>query len=406
MGAPTTASSLVGADLGPSALLAGGQPTHTDSGSDTRTRVHHQREEAEVFTVRVRDVMTAPAITVAQGAPFKEVVDLMLRRGVGALPVVDDTGDLLGMISEADLIARPAHGGRRRGMQTAAGMMSAPAECVHLDDTVRDVARRMLESRRKHFPVLDGSRRPVGIVSRRDLLRMFDRRDAELAAEVSDALGDDRALMGHAISVTARDGVVTIEGTVRRADDVAYVRRLAWMVPCVVDVVCHLTVAEPTADDGAVADDRPAADEDEPGTRRIVVGVDGSAASGRALRWAVAQAQAWRADVEVVHAWTMPDMGRDPLAQALADPQELEAQARRELCLVLDGAEDAELAAPVFRTLVRDDPASAILEAGKDADLVVVGARGLGVDGEADLGAVSNRVIREAQCPVVVVPAD
>jgi hypothetical protein len=37
--------------------------------------------------------------------------------------------------------------------------------------------------------------------------------------------------------------VVTIEGTVRRADDVAYVRRLAWMVPCVVDVVCHLTVA-------------------------------------------------------------------------------------------------------------------------------------------------------------------
>ena len=163
-----------------------------------------------MFTVRVRDVMTAPAITVSHDAPFKEVVDLMLRRGVGALPVVDDAGALLGMISEADLIARPAHGGRRRGMQTAAGIMSAPAECVHLDVTVRDVARRMLDSRRKHFPVLDASRQPVGIVSRRDLLRMFDRGDAELAAEASDALGEDRFLMGHALSVTARDGVVTM----------------------------------------------------------------------------------------------------------------------------------------------------------------------------------------------------
>jgi nucleotide-binding universal stress UspA family protein len=287
--------------------------------------------------------------------------------------------------------------------------MSAPAECVHLDDTVRDVARRMLESRRKHFPVVDGSRRPVGMVSRRDLLRMFDRGDAELAAEVSDALDGDQVLSGHAVSVTARDGVVTIEGTVRGADDVAYVRRLAWMVPCVVDVVCHLTVAEATADEDAASDDRRGADLDEPGTRRIVVGVDGSAASVRALRWAVAQARTWRAEVEAVHAWTVPDMGADPLAQALADPEELEAQARRELCLAfdgVDGADDAELAVPVFRTLVRDDPAEAILEAGKDADLLVVGSRGLGVDGEADLGPVGDRVVREARCPVVVVPAD
>jgi nucleotide-binding universal stress UspA family protein len=184
------------------------------------------------------------------------------------------------------------------------------------------------------------------------------------------------------------------------------------MVPCVVDVVCNLTVAEATAGDRAAPDDRPAADLDEPATRRIVVGVDGSAASVRALRWAVAQARTWRAEVEAVHAWTVPDMGADPLAQALADPEELEAQARRELCLVIDGdngadgAGDAGLAVPVSRILVRDDPANAILEAGRDADLLVVGSRGLGVDGEADLGPVGDRVVREARCPVVVVPAD
>ncbi len=202
-----------------------------------------------MFTVRARDVMTAPAITVEHTASFTEVVDLMLRHRVGALPVVDDSGALLGMISDADLITTPAQGvGRRRG-HTAGGLMTAPAESAHLDDTVRDVARRMVDNHRKHLPVIDSSRRLVGVVSRRDLLRMFDRSDAELAADVSDALAEDRALDGRDMSVTAKDGVVTIEGTVRHIDDVAYVRRLVWTVPCVIDVACHLTVGEPASVD-------------------------------------------------------------------------------------------------------------------------------------------------------------
>jgi CBS domain-containing protein len=197
-----------------------------------------------MFTVRVRDVMTAPAITVAQAASLKEIVDLMLRYGVSALPVVDDTGSLVGMISEADLITKPAQGVSRRQAHTAGGIMSAPAETAHVDDTVCDLERRMVANHRKHLPVVDNSRRLVGVVSRRDLLRMFDRPDADLAADVSDALAEDPELDAHDVSVTATDGVVTIEGTVRRTDDVAYVRRLAWMVPCVVDVICDLSVVE------------------------------------------------------------------------------------------------------------------------------------------------------------------
>jgi CBS domain-containing protein len=197
-----------------------------------------------MFTVRVRDVMTAPAIPVTQDASFKEIVDLMLRHGVSALPVVDDSGSLVGMVSEADLINKPAQGGSRPRGHTAGGIMNAPAETAYLDDTVCDLAQRMVANHRKHLPVVDSSGRLVGVVSRRDVLRMFDRPDADLARDVSDALAEDQNFVGHAISVAAKNGVVTIEGTVRRADDVAYVRRLAWMVPCVVDVVCHLTVVE------------------------------------------------------------------------------------------------------------------------------------------------------------------
>jgi nucleotide-binding universal stress UspA family protein len=140
--------------------------------------------------------------------------------------------------------------------------------------------------------------------------------------------------------------------------------------------------------------------------QRIVVGVDGSRASRRALDWAVDQARRCGAEVEVVHAWTVPDMGADPLARALADPVELETQARRELRLVMSGIDDSGLAAPIEPLLVCGDPVHALVEAAKGADLLVVGSRGLGAGGDVALGSVSHGVLRDAACPVMVVPPD
>jgi nucleotide-binding universal stress UspA family protein len=108
----------------------------------------------------------------------------------------------------------------------------------------------------------------------------------------------------------------------------------------------------------------------------------------------------------VIHAWTVPDLGADPLAGMIAAPAELEAQARRELDLVLAGVDERALPGRIEPTLVRDDPAKALLDAAKGADLLVVGSRGLGAAGDAALGSVSHRVISEASCPVVVVPPD
>jgi nucleotide-binding universal stress UspA family protein len=140
--------------------------------------------------------------------------------------------------------------------------------------------------------------------------------------------------------------------------------------------------------------------------QHIVVGVDGSSASRRALVWAVAQARTSGATLQVVHAWTAPDMGRDPLAQALANKEELEAQARHELDLVVADADEGGLREPIGRTLVNGDAAQALLDAAKTADLLVVGSRGLGAGGDAALGSVSHGVIGDAPCPVVVVPPD
>jgi nucleotide-binding universal stress UspA family protein len=139
--------------------------------------------------------------------------------------------------------------------------------------------------------------------------------------------------------------------------------------------------------------------------QHIVVGIDGSRSSCNALAWAVGQARSSGATVRAVHAWSPPELDADALARGLGDPRSLEVDARRELDLVVEGADTSGLAAPVERTLVRGDADRALLDAAKGADVLVIGSRGLG-SGDGALGSVSHQVIAGASCPVVVVPAE
>jgi CBS domain-containing protein len=58
--------------------------------------------------VKVRDVMSSPVISVHRDTPFDEVVDLLVENHISQVPVVDEEGSLVGIISEADLIAKEA----------------------------------------------------------------------------------------------------------------------------------------------------------------------------------------------------------------------------------------------------------------------------------------------------------
>lgn len=212
-------------------------------------------------TMRVRDVMTRRLVAVTPNTPFRDLAEMMLHHEIGAIPVIDDTGDLIGLITEADLITKQAYGDRRRhllgglpgvaehearGMlrsraHTAREVMSAPVETALPGDPLRDVARRMIENRLRHLVVVDGDRRMVGIVSRRDLLRVFDRTDDEIAAEVRIDLAGSGHLAGGDVSVAVDGGLVTLDGRIRELADIPVMCRLAWLVPGVVDVVHHLT---------------------------------------------------------------------------------------------------------------------------------------------------------------------
>ncbi len=138
--------------------------------------------------------------------------------------------------------------------------------------------------------------------------------------------------------------------------------------------------------------------------QKIVVGIDGSPASRQALQWSLDEAGRRDATVIAIHAWEAV-LTRGQVRGAFYREELGPELAEAVLAEVLD-AVDVPAGTAVERRGVRSDPAHALIEAGKDADLVVVGSRRLGQLGRLTLGSISTRVVHHAPCPVVVVPAE
>ena len=136
---------------------------------------------------------------------------------------------------------------------------------------------------------------------------------------------------------------------------------------------------------------------------RIVVGIDGSMTSRRALNWAVDAARTHQARVQVVHAWHPSYVS--PMDAHLIDSSDvLEQGAQTVLDEALAEVDSTALDAAVEQTLAFGSAGQAILETAKGADLVVVGSRHQSTAGCLFLGSVSMQVTQHADCPVVVVP--
>jgi len=179
---------------------------------------------------RVKDVMTTDVVSVPESAEYKDIVSVVRELRVSAFPVLDAAGHLVGVVSEADLLLKEAGqealGGSlissgRRGEQakaagvTAAELMTTPAVTIGPEDSVVDAARLMHDRHVKRLPVVDQAGRLVGIVSRVDLLSVFDRPDSEIRAAVrKDIIARDFALDPDSFDVQVTSGIVTITGQV------------------------------------------------------------------------------------------------------------------------------------------------------------------------------------------------
>ncbi|UQU68609.1 CBS domain-containing protein [Couchioplanes caeruleus] len=214
----------------------------------------------------VDDVMTTSVVTVPEDAPYRAVVDLLIRHRLSAVPVVDDFQRVTGVVSEADLLRKIEYAGdekprlfegrRRRGdrvkadARTAADLMSAPPVTALTGTPIPAAARLMEREGVKRLPVTDDLGRLVGIVSRGDLLKVHLRPDDDIRRDVEE--GVLRIYLAESVltvKATVTDGIVTLKGHVDRWSTADIAKRLTRQIAGVVEVVDEL---EYDYDDSAV----------------------------------------------------------------------------------------------------------------------------------------------------------
>ena len=203
----------------------------------------------------VKDVMTAEVVAVRRDATFKELAAVLRRYRVSALPVVDDAGRVIGVVSEADLLAKEALADpgvmaevlhrkdvRKAEGLTAGDLMTSPPVTAAPEDPIGQAARMMHFMRVKRLPVVNSGGQLVGIVSRSDVLAVFDRPDEDIRTEIVDSMLLHEFLIDPRLfKVTVESGVVTMEGTPETAALGRALVRKARHVPGVVAVRDRLT---------------------------------------------------------------------------------------------------------------------------------------------------------------------
>ncbi len=177
----------------------------------------------------VEDVMTKHVVAVRLNATYKEIAARLRELRVSAFPVLDDDDKVIGVVSEADLLAKEAleygvpglMGGLLHGRErakaagvSAVDLMTRPAVTIGPREPVSRAARLMYSRKVKRLPVVDDHGRLIGIVSRVDLLSAFSRPDAEIRHAIIENVIVGSVLTDPArFTVTVKDGVVTVEGT-------------------------------------------------------------------------------------------------------------------------------------------------------------------------------------------------
>ena len=182
----------------------------------------------------VGDVMTTRVIAVKRSADYKEICSVLRQYGVSACPVINDAGKVVGVVSEADLLYKVADPDPPSGLIrlrwklgeeskvnaiTAGQLMTSPAVSIQPDAPVAVAARVMQDRRVRRLPVVGPDGMLIGIVSRTDLLSVYERPDGDIRDEVlREIIAGEFGLDPAEFEVTVSSGVVTLAGRLARLD--------------------------------------------------------------------------------------------------------------------------------------------------------------------------------------------
>src|SRR6516164_5922447 len=177
------------------------------------------------MSATVKDIMTTRVIWVRKDTTFREMAAALHEYRISAFPVVDEDRKVIGVVSEADMLTKAAvdegiiagllhhrDQAKARGI-TAGDLMTTAVVAVRPEDTVEHAAKLMYHRGVKRLPVTDESGRLVGIISRADVLSVFDRTDGAIHHEiVNDVLLSEFMVDPKTLNVTVMDGIVTLSG--------------------------------------------------------------------------------------------------------------------------------------------------------------------------------------------------
>jgi len=209
---------------------------------------------------QVQDVMTANPMTVTPATPLKNVADILVRGRIGVVPVLTPQGRVAGVVAEGDLLRkeqlRRDPDGRhslhlpyriRRDIataETAGELMDRYPPTVQACTSVAEAARLMDRHQCRFLLVTGEDGKLLGVVTARDLLRVFLRTDAAIKAEISrDVLSDYLGTNPVLVQVDVTDGVVRLTGELERKSMLDAVLPAVRAVDGVIDVTAQLDYA-------------------------------------------------------------------------------------------------------------------------------------------------------------------
>jgi CBS domain-containing protein len=207
--------------------------------------------------MKVQDLMTRDVTTVTPTTSLRDAAGLLARNGISGLPVVSETGDVVGVLSEADIVVKAGGKVSRNrllgwllesdfGLEdkikaaTVGDAMSAPPVTISPKRPVHEAARLMVAENVNRLPVVDKGKL-TGIVTRADIVRAFTRSDAEILDEIrKDILRGTFWLEPGRVLVTVLEGKVTLRGDVETEADQELLPRFVAHVPGVISVDADL----------------------------------------------------------------------------------------------------------------------------------------------------------------------
>jgi len=189
--------------------------------------------------MHVEDAMTVEVVTVGPDEPFTVAARIMRDAGVSGLPVVDASGCVIGILTEADCLHRavetgpPEIGSRRRlrnrtWARTVADLMTRDVLSVHRDTPLAEAARLMEKAKVRRLVVVGPGFVLEGIITRNDVAAALARPDADIEAEIRSCVIDEvLGLDPRQVDVSVDQGIVTLAGVAPQRRDAVRLERLA-----------------------------------------------------------------------------------------------------------------------------------------------------------------------------------